>query len=1037
MRTTQPDPLQLEDVPAPQAGRLIAGRYLLGAALGEGGFGTVYKAQDRLGNAPVALKLMQGLGQMQLARVRREVAALRLLRLPGVVQLLDEGDDHGDRFLVMELVEGEHFPGRHGSDWNRLAPVALGLLETLARVHTAGVVHRDLKPANVLVSAEGRVTILDFGISRGEPVGTTVTGEGMLVGTPGYLAPEQILGQRADIRSDLYAIGIMLFEALAGRPPHLGPGPAATMRARVMEAAPRLRQFAPDVPQEVADVIERLLALQPAHRPMSAGEVLRQLRGELGESSAQLPWLGDDAIVREAAQRVLAGVSTSIAGPPGAGRSRVLQEVARRLVGSGRPLVWLRPSRLPFGSLGTLRPGDAHLRGLDLEHAAAAVQAHLAVRAKGTLLLADEWERLDRWTAAILGALWQQLTVLRAVPADTPDALTLATLNPGDLRALFLGHQRLLHVPEDAARLLHARAGGRPGPIRAEVEAWVHAGLAVWQDGRLAVGRTAIDRLASLPALAEQEGVVWGAVSDTWTQPAGAAAQLAGEPALRDLLAWLHLAWPHTRPELLAAAMDAPPWQVEAGLAELLDVGAARRLADGRFEPQCRLSGDVLWTADQLAAAHLAIARVMPVGTDRRFFHVVAAGAAEEVAVEALALARILIQRGRLGEVEAILVEALRILRREKQGDHEAALLGRLLEVAWATGTVRALSIALYEVERSLVPDAALFALTSVALQSRQGGGDAVLDLAQAVPPFADETIDTIRQSVKKHAARACSLARDEAVVADLQAWAAQRDTPSARAHAALWTARLRYRQGRYDEAADLDSEALQFEDLPLDLRLTTMTYGASSLLSAFRYGEANELARRTRDLADAGRHVQAAARAEWILRSSAYRQGQPMAPDLELVEAVASAGLPHLAVSVTFTEATIAWRAQALELCADLAADGHAKAEALHMEPFVAVLHLLNAVANPDAPRPDAATIALKAESAGDAEVALQIYGLGALVLGASQPQWLGAIERHAASLGKEAQSRRLDLLSADEARQAVRTGQIDGRPLGGEANP
>jgi serine/threonine protein kinase len=199
---------------------LLAGRYRLSHVIGRGGFGEVWEAHDTLANRAVAVKRFDTArdGLTERRRVRREIAVLRALRLPGVVALYDEGEDGGRPFLVMERVEGRDFPGRATPcPWSSLEALARALVGTLAGVHAVGVLHRDLKPSNVLVSESGGVTVLDFGIARFTASGArTLSADGALVGTPDYLAPEQLAGGDASERSDLYALGVMLYEALTG-----------------------------------------------------------------------------------------------------------------------------------------------------------------------------------------------------------------------------------------------------------------------------------------------------------------------------------------------------------------------------------------------------------------------------------------------------------------------------------------------------------------------------------------------------------------------------------------------------------------------------------------------------------------------------------------------------------------------------------------------------------------------------------------------------------------------------------------------------
>jgi serine/threonine protein kinase len=162
----------------------VSGRYRIEGELGRGGMGVVYRAHDLLLDRPVALK--RPLGPHE--RARREAHALRLLKLPGAVELLDEGEDAAGPFLVTEIVTGSPFPGR---GWP-VEDLAAQLLEVLASVHAAGILHRDLKPQNVIVDGLGHVHVLDFGVARGPALGSRSTEIGG--GTPRYLAPEQLAG---------------------------------------------------------------------------------------------------------------------------------------------------------------------------------------------------------------------------------------------------------------------------------------------------------------------------------------------------------------------------------------------------------------------------------------------------------------------------------------------------------------------------------------------------------------------------------------------------------------------------------------------------------------------------------------------------------------------------------------------------------------------------------------------------------------------------------------------------------------------------
>jgi serine/threonine-protein kinase len=250
---------QIEAPPLGARGRVIAHRWRLVRPIGSGSQGVLWEAYDAVGRGRVAVKLMRPSASVE--AFHRESAALRWLRLPGVVRLLDEGKADGCCWLAMAFVDGKSFPGRGAAGrWERVEPVATGLLETLARIHGAGVVHGDLKPNNVLVDARGVVTVLDLGLATAAAGGPLRRGLG---GTPGYAAPEQYGGQPPDARSDLYSVGVLLVESILGRRPRGGGGRLPAL---------------PGVPPRVRNLISRLLSPDPRLRPASAAEALEALR---------------------------------------------------------------------------------------------------------------------------------------------------------------------------------------------------------------------------------------------------------------------------------------------------------------------------------------------------------------------------------------------------------------------------------------------------------------------------------------------------------------------------------------------------------------------------------------------------------------------------------------------------------------------------------------------------------------------------------------------------------------------------------------
>jgi hypothetical protein len=246
----------------------VAGRYRLGARLGSGGFGTVYAAHDERLDRHVALKVIPGHGPAP-ERAQREALAAARLHHPGIVAVYDAGDDGDGRYLVSELVRGRTLDALEGdgalSDRDVLR-VGLTLAEALGHAHERGVIHRDVKPQNVIVPEESHVAakLTDFGVAHlagDEPL--TRTGD--VVGTLAYMAPEQAAGERVDERADLYALALVLFEALAGANPVRGPTPAATARL-VGTVLPALRSRRRDLPPELCAALDRALAPDPEAR---------------------------------------------------------------------------------------------------------------------------------------------------------------------------------------------------------------------------------------------------------------------------------------------------------------------------------------------------------------------------------------------------------------------------------------------------------------------------------------------------------------------------------------------------------------------------------------------------------------------------------------------------------------------------------------------------------------------------------------------------------------------------------------------------
>ena len=268
-RHMAPPPAAPRPPPVPSmTGQRIDERFDIGAKIGEGGTGTVYEAIDTLAGETVAIKFVPHSVGPEM--VSEEAAVLRLLAVPGVVKILDDGRVGDLRYLVMERVDGTPFPGgapRPPYAWRDLARTTTALLETLARVHRHGIVHRDLKPGNILVHPDGHVTILDLGLAWDASRSERASVREALSATPGYAAPEQLAGYPAVAASDLYPIGVMLFEALTAEDPH------ATMEGSRARRPPTCVAN-PEVPADVGAWVDGLLEPQASARPPSAIDAL-------------------------------------------------------------------------------------------------------------------------------------------------------------------------------------------------------------------------------------------------------------------------------------------------------------------------------------------------------------------------------------------------------------------------------------------------------------------------------------------------------------------------------------------------------------------------------------------------------------------------------------------------------------------------------------------------------------------------------------------------------------------------------------------
>lgn len=331
----------------------LATRYRLERELGAGGMATVYLADDLRHQRQVAVKVLRPelSASVGIERFLREITTTANLRHPNILPLFDSGEAAGFLYYVMPLVEGESLRSRLTREPQLPVDEAVRLADEVADAlhyaHSRGVVHRDVKPENVLLE-NGHAVVADFGIAHAMNAsgGETLTAVGTSLGTPQYMAPEQASGEVVDARADLYALGCMLYEMLAGAPPFTGPNAMAIMARHMVDPVPRLETVRPTVAPNITGAIERALAKSPADRFQSLAEWREAIRqpsatttGAPGPARIHKPpaepataLIGRDDQVTAAAAHITDGARIlTITGVGGTGKTRFAIELFRRL----------------------------------------------------------------------------------------------------------------------------------------------------------------------------------------------------------------------------------------------------------------------------------------------------------------------------------------------------------------------------------------------------------------------------------------------------------------------------------------------------------------------------------------------------------------------------------------------------------------------------------------------------------------------------------------------------------------------------------
>jgi serine/threonine-protein kinase len=271
-------------------GEVLADRYELEELVGSGGMSSVFRAHDRLLDRKVALKVLHQQysdDEEYVERFRREARAVAALSHPNIVTVIDRGEHEGRQFIVFEYVEGENLKRliqrRGGAPVVTALELGMQIARGLSFAHQQGLVHRDVKPQNVLLNGDGQAKVTDFGIARSLDVKHGMTQTGTVLGTSDYIAPEQAQGQRVDAHTDVYSLGVVLYELLTSEVPFPGENFVAVAMRHINEPPPPIRDKRPDVPPRVEAAVRRAMAKEPEDRFASMSEFCAELEACLAE----------------------------------------------------------------------------------------------------------------------------------------------------------------------------------------------------------------------------------------------------------------------------------------------------------------------------------------------------------------------------------------------------------------------------------------------------------------------------------------------------------------------------------------------------------------------------------------------------------------------------------------------------------------------------------------------------------------------------------------------------------------------------------
>lgn len=893
--------------PPLEAGVRIAERYVIEASIGEGSSGRVYRARDEVLKSVVAVKVLDLEGGEELERLRREAATLRWLRVPGVVNLEDDGLDEGRPYIVTDLVEGTPFPGTPPDPatgrrrWEDIRETAVGVLETLARIHAQGVIHGDLKPANVLVDAKGIATVLDVGIASGPSIDFGES-ETIFAGTPSYMAPERIGGAPASVATDLYAVGVMLHQALVGVVPHHAASRTELLDRRRLEPAPAIGGLAQGVPKDAARMIDALVAREAKDRPASAYDALDLLehRRYVRPGDPDYPWLGSRELIDKLVQAAKEGRSMDIWGPPGSGKTRTLKEAAKELEALGRKVVWLVPSTEPFGSLSGLMAhasaiGDS--AGRIGQSVAYQLTCALASR---VVVIADDFRSLDGASRTSLDAARAAGTLLVSSSDQRRGGEFIRPLRLTDLVSLFSGHERIFHLRHDAAETLLGRTDGLPGEMLEELATWTRAGLATLDGARVHCSRAQIERLqfwspqrSSAPFLQRSH-----------TEHLGSAHALA-----LDLIA---ACADRASEGLLASALKLVPEVASAIVRDLADLGYVDVASSGRLRTRRSAHVPSRTSERDRRAIHELVAHALPMADRTRLHHLLMAERYEDIPNASLEFATAAVRLGRSAEALECCEFGLRHALLASHRTTASALVEVGLESALRASNRSALeTISCLALARAQRDESARFvaAIARAALDATLSAPRRALASIESIAERLPTGLRLLAESVRVVAARYLGIADEREAITRAAEWLSTQHSTRGAAMMSGWLAWLRYREGRYDDAAQLHLQVRDAQAPDSALWWTRTIDAAESLLETARLEEASGLAEAARSAANRLRLPTVAIRAEYVAASARYRAGANVHVDLETLAATRDGGTALFAGQLHLVAAASAWR--------------------------------------------------------------------------------------------------------------------------------